>query len=327
MKGWILSDDGSRIKETEAVRAENKEVKIKMITAIVPDSAGNGVIAGSDGVGMVTEVGDEVTSLKRGDRVLVRPVSACGACAKCRAGKRSECEKGVVYGKTADGTLRDFMIVPASDLILLPSQVDEETAVFTSLVATAIETFGRLNVEKGEHVVILGANAQGLIAAQVAIYYQAIPVLVDYREDLLDLGRKLGIYYTVNAVDADPVKKVFTITCGKMAENLIYNIGSGVALTRAFDYIGARGRTAFVGEQSAKGEYNVNMLDALRKDASVYTVSGGGENIYSAINMLVGKAVDVEPLIEKRVSFEEVGEAAEALRAGETPLEVIMEIR
>ena len=327
MKGWILSDDGSRIKETEAVRAENKEVKIKMLTAIVPDSAGNGVVAGSDGVGMVTEVGDEVTSVKRGDRVLVRPVSACGACAKCRAGKRSECEKGVVYGKTADGTLRDFMIVPASDLILLPSQVDEETAVFTSLVATAIETFGRLNVEKGEHVVILGANAMGLIAAQVAIYYQAIPVLVDYREDLLDLGRKLGIYYTVNAVDADPVKKVFTITCGKMAENLIYNIGSGVALTRAFDYIGARGRTAFVGEQSAKGEYNVNMLDALRKDASVYTVSGGGENIYSAINMLVGKAVDVEPLIEKRVSFEEVGEAAEALRAGETPLEVIMEIR
>lgn len=327
MKGWILSDDGSRIKETEAVRAGNKEVKIKMITAIVPDSAGNGVIAGSDGVGMVTEVGDEVTSVKRGDRVLVRPVSACGACAKCRAGKHSECEKGVVYGKTADGTLRDFMIVPASDLILLPSQVDEETAVFTSLVATAIETFGRLNVEKGEHVVILGANAMGLIAAQVAIYYQAIPVLVDYREDLLDLGRKLGIYYTVNAVDADPVKKVFTITCGKMAENLIYNIGSGVALTRAFDYIGARGRTAFVGEQSAKGEYNVNMLDALRKDASVYTVSGGGENIYSAINMLVGKAVDVEPLIEKRVSFEEVGEAAEALRVGETPLEVIMEIR
>lgn len=327
MKGWILSDDGSRIKETEAVRAENKEVKIKMITAIVPDLVRSDVVAGSDGVGMVTEVGDEVTSVKRGDRVLVRPVSACGACAKCRAGKRSECEKGVVYGKTADGTLRDFMIVPASDLILLPSQVDEETAVFTSLVATAIETFGRLNVEKGEHVVILGANAMGLIAAQVAIYYQAIPVLVDYREDLLDLGRKLGIYYTVNAVDADPVKKVFTITCGKMAENLIYNIGSGVALTRAFDYIGARGRTAFVGEQSAKGEYNVNMLDALRKDASVYTVSGGGENIYSAINMLVGKAVDVEPLIEKRVSFEEVGEAAEALRAGETPLEVIMEIR
>lgn len=327
MKGWILSDDGSRIKETEAVRAENKEVKIKMITAIVPDLVRSDVVAGSDGVGMVTEVGDEVTSVKRGDRVLVRPVSACGACAKCRAGKRSECEKGVVYGKTADGTLRDFMIVPASDLILLPSQVDEETAVFTSLVATAIETFGRLNVEKGEHVVILGANAMGLIAAQVAIYYQAIPVLVDYREDLLDLGRKLGIYYTVNAVDTDPVKKVFTITCGKMAENLIYNIGSGVALTRAFDYIGARGRTAFVGEQSAKGEYNVNMLDALRKDASVFTVSGGGENIYSAINMLVGKAVDVEPLIEKRVSFEEVGEAAEALRAGEIPLEVIMEIK
>lgn len=324
MKGWILSDEGSRIKEAEAVRAENKEVKIKMITAIVPSSVLGGVIAGSDGVGMVTEVGDDVTSVKRGDRVLVRSVSACGVCAKCRAGKRSECEKGVVYGKTADGTLRDFMVVPASDLILLPPQVDEETAVFASLVATAIEAFGRLNVEKGEHVVILGANAQGLIAAQVAIYYQAIPVLVDYREDLLDLGRKLGIYYTINAVDADPVKKVFTLTCGKMAENLIYNVGSGVALTRVFDYIGSRGRTAFVGEQSAKGEYNVNMLDALKKDACVYAVSGGGENIYSAINMLVGKAVDVEPLIEKRVAFEEVGEAADALRATETPLEVIM---
>ena len=324
MKGWILSDEGARIKEAEAVRAENKEVKIKMITAIVPSSVQGGVIAGSDGVGMVTEVGDEVTSVKRGDRVLVRSVSACGVCAKCRAGKRSECEKGVVYGKTVDGTLRDFMVVPASDLILLPPQVDEETAVFAPLVATAIEAFGRLNVEKGEHVVILGANAQGLIAAQVAIYYQAIPVLVDYREDLLDLGRKLGIYYTINAVDADPVKKVFTLTCGKMAENLIYNVGSGVALTRVFDYIGSRGRTAFVGEQSAKGEYNVNMLDALKKDACVYAVSGGGENIYSAINMLVGKAVDVEPLIEKRVAFEEVGEAADALRVTETPLEVIM---
>lgn len=324
MKGWILSADGATVKETEAVKVGGREVKLKMTAALVPSELRDGVIAGCDGVGMVTEIGEEVTSVKRGDRVLVRPVSACGVCARCRAGKRSECEKGAFYGRTTDGLLRDFVVASPSDLILLPPQVDDETAVFTSKVATAIETLGRLNVEKGEHVVVLGANAQGLITAQVAIYYQAIPVLVDYREDLLELGRKLGIYYTVNAVDADPVKKVFTITCGKLAESLVYNVGSGVALARAFDYVGRGGRTAFVGDGTASGDYTINVLDALKKNASVYTVAGGGENFYSAINTLVAGAVDVQPLIERRAAFDEVGDAAKAWRETDSPLCLVM---
>lgn len=319
MKAWkVTSERSVELIDMGAQPVAENCVKLKMLTALVGTHESTlykkggstlPLIAGRQGVGMVTEVGEKVTSFKRGDRVFIRPVSPCGKCSNCKNGKKSECEHGYVYGKTEDGVLRDFITVPQSDLILLPQQVDETEGVFIEQIALAVETLDRLKIEKGEHIVIMGATLAGLIIAQAAIYYQAVPILVDLREDRLALAEKLGIYYTINAVESDSVKKVFSITCGKMAETMVFTLLSGMTPRRCFENLVKGGRAAFVGFENMDGDLTVDLMSALGKEIVIHAVSSAGDNYYSAVNMLVSSAVNVTALVSQRITFDKIGQA------------------
>lgn len=318
MKAWTITGEHQiELSDLGAQQVSPSCVKIKMLTSSIdtPECAlfNNGgqnlpLIAGRNGVGIVTETGEEVVGVKRGDRVYVRPVSSCGECALCRSGHKSECEHSYTYGKTENGVLRDFMVVPQSDLILLPPKVSPDEGVFIESVALCIAAVDKLKLEKGEHIVIVGASNVGLILAQVALYYQAVPILVDMRKDRLELAERFGIYYTINAVDTDPVKKIFSLTCGKMAETMAYCLFTNMPVQRAFECLARGGRAAFVGFDDAKINLTLDFMPLFHKALSVSSVTGAEDNYLSAVNMLASKAVDVLPLISKRIKFEEAGE-------------------
>ena len=318
MKAWKITERQKiELVDMGAQAVAPNCVKLKMLTAMVDtaetalynDGANLPLIAGHDGVGMVIEVGTEVSGFKRGDKAYIRPVSSCGKCINCKNGHPEKCEYAYVYGETEDGVLRDFISVPARDLILLPQQVDETQGVFISQVAMAVEALDKLKIEKGEHIVIMGATMIGLIMAQMALYYQAVPILIDLRQDRLELAQKLGVYYTVNAVREDPVKKVFSITCGKMAETMAYTLMSGMPIKRAFDNLCTGGRIAIVGYKHMKVDLKADLTPALERGITAYMVSSCAGNYLSAVNMLVSGAVEVEPLVSARVPFEKTDEA------------------
>ena len=110
MKAWkVTSERSVELIDMGAQPVAENCVKLKMLTALVGTHESTlykkggstlPLIVGRQGVGMVTEVGEKVTSFKRGDRVFIRPVSPCGKCSNCKNGKKSECEHGYVYGKT-----------------------------------------------------------------------------------------------------------------------------------------------------------------------------------------------------------------------------------
>ena len=318
MKAWRITERQKiELIDMGAQTVSPNCVKLKMLTVMVDtaetalynDGANLPLIAGRDGVGMVIEVGTEVSGFKRGDKVYVRPVSNCGKCVNCKSGNAEKCENTYVYGETEDGVLRDFISVPARDLILLPPQVDETQGAFIGQVAMAAEALDKLKIEKGEHIVIMGATMIGLIMAQMALYYQAVPILIDLRQDRLELAQSLGVYYTVNAVREDPVKRVFSITCGKMAETMAYSLMSGMPVKRAFDNLCCGGRMVFVGYKHMKSDLKADLAPALEKNLTIKMVSSCADNYYSAVNMLVSKAVSVDALVSSRVPFEKADEA------------------
>ena len=321
MKAWkVTAENGIVLEESGAQPVGENCVKLKMLTAMLDASENKlytkgssnlPLILGRNGVGMVTEVGASVSGFKRGDYAYVRPVSSCGECSSCKNGNHARCEKSYVYGKTEDGVMRDFVTVPQSDLILLPQKVTPTEGTFIEAVALALSAIDRLRLEKGEHIVIMGATKIGLILAQAALYYQAIPILVDMRDDRLKLAEKMGVYYTVNAVNTDPVKKIFTITCGKYAETMAYCMLSGMPVQRSFECLSAGGRSAFVGFEDMEDNLNFNFCPLVGKNVEVHAVSDATKNYYSAINMLVSGALDIKSLVEKRVGFSQVASALE----------------
>ena len=258
---------------------------------------------------MVTEVGASVTGLSRGDRVAADPFVGCKTCAPCKAGRGDECEKMLCYGVDDNGFMSDFTVVPASMLYTLPDRIKDADAVFIEQIALSINVVSKLNLDKGEHIVIMGANALGIILAQVALYYQAVPILVDTDADMLALAESLGVYYTVNSVESDPMKKIFSITGGKMAETVAFIATSHMSFGRSMDYAAHGGRLAIVGWANACADVTGGFSGVLDKQLKVVGVNNGARLFPAAINLLATRTVDVGKLITCEIGFDEVGDS------------------
>ncbi|MDR0425701.1 MAG: alcohol dehydrogenase catalytic domain-containing protein [Clostridiales bacterium] len=316
MKAWNIT--GVReimLEDRGAAPVPDDSVKIKMLKGALdtPDSlvfkgqAGAiPVVPGRQGMGIVSETGKNAVRFKRGDRVYAGPLSACGDCAACKAGRLRECAALGQYGIDRDGLLCDFAVLPQRDLYLLPNKVTDSESVFIERAAAGISVLDRLNTEKGEYVVIMGANATGILLAQLALYYQAVPILVDVRRDRLDIAEKLGVYYTVDAVSSDPLKKVFSITCGQMAESMVYALPCSLPLSRAFECVMPGGRAVVTGFAGSGEALSVNLAPLIDRQIAVSFVAAGVENIPTAINTFASGGIESDPLVTETIRFSEV---------------------
>ena len=77
-------------------------------------------IIGHENVGIVEEIGEGVTRVKVGDRVIIDQVTACGHCYACRKGRPNVCGNLKVRGVHIDGGYREYMAVPDRDCYLVP---------------------------------------------------------------------------------------------------------------------------------------------------------------------------------------------------------------
>lgn len=220
-----------------------------------------------------------------------------------------------MFGVNEDGFLSDFSVVSSDDVYIIPDRIKDEEAVFIEHVATALNAISRLGVEKGEQIVVMGATVEGIILAQVAMYYQAVPIVVDMREEMLALAQKSGVYFTVNAVNDDVCKKILSLTGGHMADSCAYFIGSGMPIQSACDYTAARGKIAVIGKY-AEGALTCDVSALLEKRLDLFTVTDCGKNYSSAINLLANKTVTVELLHGDAVPFDKAAEAYERLSSG-----------
>jgi alcohol dehydrogenase len=95
----------------------------------------DGRILGHEGVGVVEDVGSAVSSIRKGDKVLISCITSCGKCDFCRKGMYSHCRHGGwILGNTIDGTQADYVRIPHADTSLHPlsPDADEEAMVMLS---------------------------------------------------------------------------------------------------------------------------------------------------------------------------------------------------
>ena len=99
-------------------------------------------------------------------------------CYFCKTQDYCNCQNMGIYGLNRDGFLRDFAVLPPKNLRLLPENVQIGDAIFVEYIATAIRLLDKIDIQKGDHVAIMGGDILGNIIAQLVIYYQAIPILI-----------------------------------------------------------------------------------------------------------------------------------------------------
>ena len=319
MKAWkALGPDSVVLEQYEPEKVGKNEVKIKMLASSISETdvltySGKlgmkpfPIILGRQGVGMVSEVGENVGNFKRGDRVYIRPQVYCGECSECLRGNEQMCKHAKVYGKTTDGVLRDFVVAKKNNLYKIPSYIDTQNASMLEMIALAKSTVYSLNLEVGSYVVISGASCLGLLAAQMAMTVRAIPIVLDFDAYRLHVAEKVGVYYALNITTDDVMKRIFSITSGKMAEAAVQTPPGVVAFKQLLDYVSEGGKIVYTAIENTGDDLSVDIGAVLDKNVTLSTVSSHGLNIPAAVNALAGDKITVAPFIT-RCNFSEVDE-------------------
>src|SRR6476620_4607542 len=160
---------------------------------MVPDTR-VGTTFGHEFIGVVEEIGSEVTNLKVGDNVLVPFNIACGSCPFCKQQLYGNCHEsnpmatavGGIFGysHTAggyDGGQAEYVRVPYANVgpTVIPPGMDPDDAVLlTDVVPTGYQAAEMAGIKPGDTVVVFGAGPIGIMAARCAWLFGAGRVIV-----------------------------------------------------------------------------------------------------------------------------------------------------
>src|SRR4030081_2139279 len=186
-------------------------------------------ILGSDMAGEIVEVGEYVTDLKPGQRVLIAPMHFCNHCPKCVAGLQNQCRQFTVLGNAVDGGNCELFAAPAVNVIPIPNSLDFNEAASVPLVfVTAWHMLtGRAAIRPGQTVLVLGASSGvGIAAIQIAKLFHARVITTAGDERKLEKARVLGADYGINHYQQKISQEVRKITDKEGVDLVVEHVGA-----------------------------------------------------------------------------------------------------
>lgn len=217
-------------KELRPIKANEAKIKMEYCGVCHTDlhvAAGDygnmaGTVLGHEGIGIVTEIGSDVKSLKIGARVSVAWFfEGCGHCEYCVSGNETFCREVKNAGYSVDGGMAEEAIVTADYAVIVPEGLDPVQA--SSITCAGVTTYKAIKVsgiKPGQPLVIFGAGGLGNLAIQYAKnVFNAKVIVVDINQQKLDLAKKIGADVIINSAEVDPIKAIKENTPGGLGAN------------------------------------------------------------------------------------------------------------
>ncbi|ABV92676.1 alcohol dehydrogenase GroES domain protein [Dinoroseobacter shibae DFL 12 = DSM 16493] len=218
-------------------------------------------IPGHEGVGVVVEVGHNVTSVKEGDRVGVPWLHhACGHCTACVTGWETLCRTEPEYtGYTVNGGFAEYVEADPTYVGHLPDKLDfAPAAPILCAGVTVYKGLKECDLHPGQTVVISGIGGLGHLAVQYARAMGLHVIAVDVAEDKLALARDLGAGVAINAATQDPVAEVARLGG---AEGVLVTAVSNTAFSQGVGMLAPGGTMSLVG--LPPGDFPLNIFDVV----------------------------------------------------------------
>ncbi|HYZ91781.1 MAG TPA: Zn-dependent alcohol dehydrogenase [Actinomycetota bacterium] len=328
------------------------QVKVKVAAAGVCHSdlsVQNGTIPwmfpallGHEGAGVVTEVGEGVDSPSVGDHVIFNWVPFCGECNYCKRGETWLCnagyplglvpvaiDGGMAYPMAATGTFAEEAIVHKSSAIAVPKDIPLDVAALvgcgvTTGVGAAVNT---ANVAKDSTVLVIGCGGVGMNVIQGAKINGARAIVaMDRFENKAEEAKRFGATHAATPETIDAIKGEVTGAEGGF-DYAFEVIGNSNTIRAAFDHTRKGGTTCIVGLGRAEDMVQLSSLEFFLKDANikgcVYGSSAVEKDYKRFLDYWKKGELDLEGLISKHISIEDVPAAFEAMERGEVIRSVI----
>jgi S-(hydroxymethyl)glutathione dehydrogenase/alcohol dehydrogenase len=299
-------------------------------------------VLGHEGCGVVEEVGEGVTSLAPGDRVVTLFSPQCGECVHCRSTKTNLClaiREEQNKGHLPDGTtrlsrdgeaIRHFMgtstfaeatVMPAIALAKIsPDAAPEMACLFACGLSTGLgAAMYTAKVEPGSTCVVFGAGLVGLGAVAGARLQGAERIVcVDLSEDRLELARGQGAT-DVMVGGEDTVQRVLDMTGGFGADYTFEATGNVKVMRQAVESARMGWGLCTVAGVAGKGEtldiVPRYLITGRRVAGSSFGGVKGRQQVPELVDRWLGGEIDVAPLVSRTIGLDEVNRAFELMEA------------
>ncbi len=268
---------------------------------------------GHEWLGVVEEVGSEVRSVRRGDRVLAPFSYSDGTCEYCQKGLHGSCLHGGSWGARMLGGQAEAIRSPLADgtLVRLPPDIVEEgnllpnMLLLTDVMATGHHAALTAGVRRGGVAAVVGDGAVGLCGVLAARRLGADRIIaIGHHADRLALARRFGATDTVTGTDEHVVAQVKEMTKGG-APHVLECVGNKQAMDIAFGIARTGGTIGFVGQPHGTDVVNIRrmFLDNVRLHGGLAPVRAYVPDLMP--DVLAG-TLDPSPVLDMTVDLDSV---------------------
>ncbi|MFC6836112.1 NAD(P)-dependent alcohol dehydrogenase [Halomarina ordinaria] len=271
---------------------------------------------GHENAGTVVGVGEEVTTVSEGDRVICHPVLPCGKCRPCRLGEDMHCENLSFPGLTTDGGFAERLLTSERSVIPLPDGVDPvDIAPHADAGITAYHAVKKAvsQLVPGDYAVVVGVGGLGHIGLQCLDAMSAAQLIaLDVKEEARELATELGADYTLDPENDDVPAEIDAITDGALATQVVDFVGRDPTLALAPDIVRGTGEHHVVGYGGHVHEPAQTLVNG--EFSYVGTLVGQYTELQELMALVAQGDVDLHT---SRYGLDDVNEVAERLEHGE----------
>jgi NADPH:quinone reductase-like Zn-dependent oxidoreductase len=267
----------------------------------------------SDGVGVVEAVGDGVTGLTVGDRVIAPHFLSW------LDGAYSPAVFGRDMGVTADGWLSEYVVLPADAALVVPQAISDETAATLSVAAStvwhAMVAFGEAGA--GKIVLAQGTGGIAIFALQLAKALGAQFAITSSSDDKLARAREMGADFTVNYAKTEKWGTAVTEATGGRGADIVVDTLGFPALGQTIAATAVNGRIGTLGALSGAitDPANASQADLIFKNVTIKGIASGSRDMLAAAMEVVAEH-GIAMVVDSAFDFNDAPAAYRHLESG-----------
>jgi S-(hydroxymethyl)glutathione dehydrogenase/alcohol dehydrogenase len=305
-------------------------------------------VLGHESAGVVEAVGEGVTHVSPGDHVVCCLSIFCGSCPQCLSGHPNRCvnpaatsrakgapprlvrEDGTPVNQMARlGGFAEQMLIHENGVVRIDEDIPLEKA---ALVGCGVLTgtgavFRTAAVEPGSRVCVIGAGGIGLAAIQAArIAGASMVIAVDVSESKLETAQQLGATVGVNSAETENVVDAVRELTGGGVDYSFEAIGKKETAEQAFRMLDVGGTATVIGMVPDNQRLEIKAMDLLSEKRLQGSMMGSNQfrtDIPRLLSMYVDGRLNLDSMVSKTLSLEEVNDGYAMMKRGEVARSVI----
>jgi 2-desacetyl-2-hydroxyethyl bacteriochlorophyllide A dehydrogenase len=280
---------------------------VSVYRGVIP--AKSNLILGHEYCGEIAAVGPGVANYKPGDYVSSGGAWGCGQCAWCRRDEMSYCQSPNSLARTIDGSLAEYIVVPADILYPLDRGVTPVQGQGVIGVGTGLRAVSRAGVKVGDRVLLIGPGYGGLIMLQLCKLAGARAGIVGTRCERLAIAAKVGADFTENLKHNPEWENDLLAREAPTGFDVVIEASGTVSGLLSATRMVKKGGTVLQFGTSFETVSGIPQKDFYYREISIVGSKGGWGCYHTAAELLNRHTIQIDPLITHHYPLAQTAEA------------------